>query len=86
VGEFGTDTSIASTRGLESDSPGGHTYTTTENALTRLDHLRDVVAGRIKGDLEAAAFAHAPLLQHASQETSAGKAPLGVAQALGRSS
>ena len=56
VGEFGTDTLIASTRGLESTSPNDKTYTNTEQALRFLESLRDNVAGSIKSALDAAAF------------------------------
>jgi hypothetical protein len=56
VGDFGTNTLIASTRGLESNSPNDKIYTNTEQALRFLDSLRDNVAGSIKGALESAAF------------------------------
>ncbi len=61
VGGFGTDTLIASTRGLESPSPNDKTYTNTEQTLRFLDSLRDNVAGSIKGALEAAAFDDQPV-------------------------
>jgi hypothetical protein len=56
VGVFGTDTLMASTRALESNSPNDQTYTNTEQALRFLDSQRDSVAGSIKSALEAAAF------------------------------
>jgi hypothetical protein len=56
VGEFGTDTMIASTAALESNSPGDGTYTRVERALRVLDVARDRLALHIKGELEAAAF------------------------------
>jgi hypothetical protein len=56
VGEFGTDTLIASTAALESNAPGDSTYTHVERALRVLDVARDRLALRIKGELEAAAF------------------------------
>jgi hypothetical protein len=56
VGEFGTSTLQASTRGLESASPGDQVYTNTEAALSLLDRIRDVVAGQIKNSLDAAEF------------------------------
>jgi hypothetical protein len=56
VGQFGTDTLLASTRGLESNTPGDAAYTASEQALSSLDKLRDTVAGYIKGSLESAAF------------------------------
>ena len=61
VGEFGTDTLVASTAGLESDSPGDHTYTQTEHTLAVLDQLRDAVAGKIKLSLNAAASSNSPV-------------------------
>jgi hypothetical protein len=57
VGEFGTSTLVASTRGLESTSPNDRIYTNTEAALSLLDRIRDVVAGEIKNSLDAAEFA-----------------------------
>jgi hypothetical protein len=56
VGQFGTDTLIASTAGIESNSAGDATYTHVEHALHVLDVTRDRLAGVIKGELEAAAF------------------------------
>jgi len=61
VGEFGTDTLIASTAGLESTSPGDRTYTQSERTLVALDQLRDAVAGKIKSSLDSAAFANRPV-------------------------
>ncbi len=56
VGEFGTDTLIASTAALESNSAGDVTYSNIEHALRVLGAARDKLAGAIKGELEAAAF------------------------------
>jgi hypothetical protein len=56
VGEFGTDTLIASTAALESNSAGDSTYSHIEHALRALGVARDRLATRIKGGLEAAAF------------------------------
>ena len=56
VGQFGTDTLIASTAGIESNSAGDATYNHVEHALRGLDVARDRLAGLIKGELEAAAF------------------------------
>jgi hypothetical protein len=61
VGQFGTSTLVASTRGLESNSPGDVIYTRTEAALTGLDHVRDLVTGQIKQSLDNAEFQDAPL-------------------------
>jgi hypothetical protein len=56
VGQFGTDTLIASTNGLESNSPGDSAFTRSEKTLGALNIRRDVVAGSIKQSLDDAAF------------------------------
>jgi hypothetical protein len=56
VGQFGTATLQASTKGIESNSPGDQRYLQTDKALSALNQARDAVAGQIKGELEAAAF------------------------------
>ena len=61
VGEFGTATLQASTNAVESTSAGDATYLHTNQALTALDNVRDALAGKIKGELEAAAFSGAPV-------------------------
>jgi hypothetical protein len=61
VGQFGTDTLIASTRGLESNTPGDAAYTVSEQALRFLDLVRDAVAGQMKSSLNGAAFAGHPV-------------------------
>jgi hypothetical protein len=61
VGEFGTATLQASTKGIESTSTGDQTYLNTMKALIKLDLARDRLAGVIKGELEAAAFQNAPV-------------------------
>jgi hypothetical protein len=61
VGKFGTDTLIAATRGIESSSPGDATYRHVDQALRALDFVRDRLALRIKGELEAAAFGDVPV-------------------------
>jgi hypothetical protein len=62
VGVLGTDTLMASTRALESDSPGDTVYTNTEQKLRQLEQARDAVAEHIKTVLNAAEFAggHVP--------------------------
>jgi hypothetical protein len=67
VGQFGTDTLQASTNAVESTSAGDETYIHTNQALTALDKVRDVLAGKIKGELEAAAFSNAPVLGASAQ-------------------
>jgi hypothetical protein len=61
VGEFGTSTLKASTRGLESTSPDDRVYTNTEAALSLLDRIRDVVARQTKNSLDAAEFSGVPV-------------------------
>jgi len=61
VGQFGAATLQASTNAVQSTSPGDATYRHVNQALTALDRVRDGLAGRIKGELEAAAFAGTPV-------------------------
>jgi hypothetical protein len=61
VGEFGTSTLQAATAAIESTSPGDTTYTGTDQALSGLERVRDGLAGKIKAELEAAAFNDAPV-------------------------
>jgi hypothetical protein len=60
VGEFGTDTLMASTTALESSSPGDSVYTSTESWLRNLDVQRDQLAGQIKDLLQKDEFGPAP--------------------------
>src|SRR5689334_17281337 len=53
VGEFGTSTLQASTRAIESTSPGDRQYLATKRVLTLLEHARDNLAGRIKAELSS---------------------------------
>jgi len=61
VGEFGTATLQASTKAIESNSPGDSRYLATKAMLSGLEIRRDGVAGVIKGALEAAAFQNVPV-------------------------
>jgi hypothetical protein len=81
VGEFGTDTLIASTAALESNSAGDTTYTHIEHALGVLGAARDKLAGAIKGELEAAAFGNVTIHGVAAQ-TVACEGLIGAAHAL----
>ena len=67
VGQFGTATLQASTNAVESTSAGDATYIHTNQALTALDKVRDALAGKIKGELEAAAFSNTPVLGASAQ-------------------
>ncbi|MGH2929019.1 MAG: hypothetical protein ACRDL8_12515, partial [Solirubrobacteraceae bacterium] len=51
VGEFGAYTLEASTRAIESSTPGDREFTIVNAALTGLDRQRDALAGQIKDDL-----------------------------------
>jgi hypothetical protein len=61
VGQFGTDTLVASTAAIESNSPADHVYLRTDAALRGLEVARDLLAGRIKAELSAAAFDDTPV-------------------------
>ena len=61
VGQFGAYTLQADTKAIESSSAGDARYTSTDKALTGLDKVRDALALRIKGELEAAAFGNKPI-------------------------
>jgi hypothetical protein len=61
VGEFGTDTLIASTAALESNSSGDKTYLHVEHTLGVLDVARDTLAIQVKGELEDAAFGNSTI-------------------------
>ena len=61
VGQFGNFTLQASTAAVESSTPGDTEYRTVDAALTGLDRLRDSLALRVKGELEAAAFGDRPI-------------------------
>jgi hypothetical protein len=85
VGQFGAATLTASTNAIESTSTGDATFTSVDNQLQQLEVARDAIAGKIKGDLEAAAFDNkpvpgAPALIHSCE------AVIGSAQRLASSS
>ena len=61
VGQFGNFTLQASTAAIESSSRRGRPVQDGQAALTGLDKLRDALALRIKGELEAAAFGNQPV-------------------------
>jgi hypothetical protein len=67
VGQFGSATLHASTAAIESSTAGDAEYKTVSAALGGLDHLRDTLALRVKGELEAAAFGGQPVLGAAGQ-------------------
>ena len=51
VGEFGAYTLTASTKAIESSTPGDRLFVTVNAALTSLDKQRDALAGQIKNEL-----------------------------------
>src|SRR3984885_1692687 len=51
VGEFGAYTLTASTKAIESNTPGDRLFVTVNAALTSLDKQRDALAGQIKNEL-----------------------------------
>jgi hypothetical protein len=61
VGVFGTETLQAATKAIESTSTGDARYLRTDRALRRLEVLRDRLALRIKGELEAAELDNTPV-------------------------
>jgi hypothetical protein len=67
VGQFGNFTMQASTAAVESSTAGDAEYRTVNAALTGLDRLRDSLALRVKGELEAAAFGNHPVIGAAGQ-------------------
>ncbi|HEX3193728.1 MAG TPA: hypothetical protein VHS30_28510, partial [Streptosporangiaceae bacterium] len=67
VGQFGAFTLHAATAAVESDTPGDARYRAVDAALAGLDKLRDSLAIRVKGELEAAAFGDQPVAGAAGQ-------------------
>ncbi len=61
VGQFGTYTLKASTKAVESTSAGDFAYKTINVRLALLEQQRDLLAGTIKAQLEAAAFGDRPI-------------------------
>jgi hypothetical protein len=59
VGEFGTATLQAATTAIESATAGDQAYLRTDRVLSALERVRDSLAGKIKRELEAAAFSDA---------------------------
>ena len=61
VGQFGAFTLHAATAAIESSTPGDARYRVVDASLAGLDKLRDSLALRVKGELEAAAFGDQPI-------------------------
>jgi hypothetical protein len=81
VGEFADDTLRASTAAVASATPGDREFTAVNIALTGLDRVRDALALRVKGELEAAAFGDQPVPDMSGQ-TYACHAIIAAAQVL----
>ncbi len=81
VGQFGTATLQASTKAIESASTGDQTYLHTDQVLSVLERARDGLAGKIKGELEAAAFTDTPI-RGAAGQTLACRVIIATAQRL----
>jgi hypothetical protein len=81
VGEFGSYTLAADTAAVQSKTPGDAEYLATDKALAGLERVRDALALRIKGELEAAAFEDTPI-RGAQLQTFACQAIIGTAHAL----
>src|SRR5690349_5753927 len=67
VGQFGAATLHAATAAIESSTPGDARYRVVDASLAGLDKLRDSLALRVKGELEAAAFGDQPIAGAAGQ-------------------
>jgi hypothetical protein len=61
VGPFGLDTLAASTKALESSSPGDATYAKLEATLAGLGEQRDRIVAAMKDELYGAAFGNRPV-------------------------
>ena len=85
VGQFGAATLTASTNAVDSTSPGDATYIHINQALTGLDKVRDALAGRIKGELAAAALRDTPV-PGAPAQIAACQGLIGAAQHLAATS
>jgi hypothetical protein len=81
VGQFGAFTLHAATAAIGSSTPGDVRYRAVDAALTGLDKLRDSLALRVKGELEAAAFGDRPVAGAAGQ-TAVCKGIISAAAAL----
>ena len=66
---------------MQSTSPGDETYLRTDRILSVLERVRDRLAGKIKGELEAAAFRGAEV-HGAVGQTIACRAIIAAAQHL----
>ncbi|HEX8008885.1 MAG TPA: hypothetical protein VF482_20945, partial [Trebonia sp.] len=61
VGQFAAAKLIASTKAVESSTPGDALFTSVNARLFALEKARDALAGQIKDELNAAAFGDVPV-------------------------
>ncbi len=81
VGQFGNFTLQASTAAVGSSTAGDAEFRTVNSALSGLERLRDALALRVKGELEAAAFGGHPVIG-AQVQTAACRGIIAAAGAL----
>jgi hypothetical protein len=81
VGQFGTFTLQASTAAVESSTAGDGKYKTVNSILAGLEKVRDTLALKIKGELEAAAFGNQPV-SSAQVQTAACRGIIAAARGL----
>jgi hypothetical protein len=81
VGQFGAYTLEASTKAVESSSPGDSRYTTVNATLRTLEKLRDALAIKVKNELNAAAFGNTAISDPAGQAVAC-QAIIGAARGL----
>jgi hypothetical protein len=85
VGEFGAYTLTASTKAIESNTPGDHQFVTVNAALTSLDKQRDALAGQIKDELYNAENWGTPI-SRAGEQIGQAQHLIAVARALAATS
>ena len=85
VGEFGAYTLTASTKAIESNTPGDRLFVTVNAALTSLDKQRDALAGQIKNELYNAENRGTPIFA-AGQQVGQAQHLIAVARALAATS
>jgi hypothetical protein len=81
VGQFANYTLQADTAAVESNTPGDAEYLAADKLLAGLEKVRDALALKIKGELEAAAFQDLPIFG-AQLQTGACQAVIVTAAAL----
>jgi hypothetical protein len=86
VGQFGTATLVAATRGIISDGPGDKRYQAIDKTLQALESGRDPLATNIKNELSAAEFNGTSIPPLAAFfQTIEARALISLAQLLARS-